>query len=187
MKKRFWTGFFTGILTAIVLGIIGSVAFVKYAESTIADRLTAPELPKELKENFDFRYSTLTGETKYVSGLKGKVVFVNFWGTWCIPCVAEMPTIQKLYDSYRNDTDVVFVIASRLDNAAQIKAFAAKHNYTLPFYIISDKDIPASMNFNQYPTTFIYAKDGSVAMKHVNASDWADTSVISFINKLKAQ
>lgn len=71
----------------------------------VAGRLTPPKLPALLLENFDFRYSDLDGQVRQISALKGKAAFDNFLGTWCIPCVAEMPTIQKLYDNFWNDTN----------------------------------------------------------------------------------
>lgn len=187
MNRKFWVGFFTGTISTIVFGIICFIIFAKYAQHAVADRLKPPKVPAGTIENYNFRYSTLDGQSRYISGLKGKVAFVNFWGTWCIPCVAEMPTIQKLYDNYKNDTTVTFIIASRQDDADKIRAFAAKHNYTLPFYMVNDTDIPASMKFNQYPATFIYTKSGEVAMKHINGADWSDTSVVNFINRLKMQ
>lgn len=176
-----------GILASILTAIAGAYGLYKYGEYLVGKRIKPPVVPAQLRESYDFRYSTLAGAAKRVSDLKGKVVFVNFWGTWCIPCVAEMPTIQKLYDRYKNDTGVAFVLPSRLDDVQKLNAFSAKYKYSLPFSTINDTDIPASMNFQQYPVTFIYAKDGSVAMKHINAADWSDSSVISFIERLKAQ
>lgn len=187
MKNKFWKGFWVGVLSCIVASIIGSIGFYIYAEYLVTKRLKAPQVPTELKENYNFKYTTLNGEDRYVASLKGKVVFVNFWGTWCLPCVAEMPTIQKLYDHFKEDTSVVFLLPSRLDAPDKIQSFTKKHHYTLPFYTMKDEDIPLAMRFNQYPATFIYAKDGSIAMKHINGADWADPTVIAFIKKLKDQ
>jgi thiol-disulfide isomerase/thioredoxin len=187
MNSKFWKGFWIGVLSCVVLAVAGTVGFYKYAEHLVAKRLKAPEVPAELKENYDFKYTTLDGKDKHLSELRGKVVFVNFWGTWCIPCVAEMPTVQKLYDNFKNDTAVVFVIASRQDAPDKIRAFASKHKYDLPFYTMKDEDIPLAMRLNQYPATFIYSKDGSIAMKHINGADWSDASVVAFIHKLESQ
>lgn len=185
MKTKFWKGYWMGVLTCIVLTIVGIFGFIQYGKYLVTKRLKAPEVPKELKANYDFRYATLEGEEKHVSELKGKVVFVNFWGTWCIPCVAEMPTVQQLYNQFKADTNVVFVIASRQDSPDKIRSFAKKHSYDLPFYTITDEDIPVAMRFNQYPATFIYGKDGDIAMKHINGANWSDTSVIRYIQKLE--
>jgi thiol-disulfide isomerase/thioredoxin len=187
MKDKFWKGFWVGVLSCIGLAILGTFGFYKYAEHLVAKRLKAPEVPAELKENYDFKYTTLDGENRRLSELRGKVVFVNFWGTWCLPCVAEMPTVQKLYDHFKGDSGVVFIIASRQDAPDKIRSFAKKHSYDLPFYTLKDEDIPLAMRLNQYPATFIYTKDGGIAMKHINGADWSDPAVIAFIKKLEAQ
>ncbi len=57
----------------------------------------------------------------------------------------------------------------------------------LPFYVTEDEDVPESMHLNQYPSTFIYARDGSIAAQHAGAGNWSDESVIQFIEQLRAQ
>jgi thiol-disulfide isomerase/thioredoxin len=185
MKKRFWIGFLAGILTAVALGALCAWLFFRLAENRIAGNLKPPVLTREIRFNYDFPFAALDGQARHLSDLKGKVVFVNFWGTWCLPCVAEMPTIQRLYNHFKADASVVFVIASRLDAPEKIRAFAGRHHYDLPFYTIRDEDIPQQLRFNQYPATFIFGKDGSLAAKHINAANWADSTVITFIKQLE--
>jgi len=187
MGKKILIWLAGGVLTVILLGALGVVAFFEFAKHAVAKNLRAPELTRSFTNGADFAYTTFDGETRHVSELKGKVVFVNIWGTWCAPCVAEMPAIQKLYENFKHDPSVQFVIASRLDSPARVKSYAERNHYDLPFDTIRDEDIPASMQFNQYPSTFIYAKDGSLAFHHIQAANWADQSVILFINKLKDQ
>jgi thiol-disulfide isomerase/thioredoxin len=129
----------------------------------------------------------LDGEQQHLSATKGQVVFLDLWGTWCVQCVAEMPTMQKLYDHYKDDPQVKFLIVSRLDTPARVRLYAQHGHYDLPFYVTHDDDIPDSMQLNQYPATFIFAKDGSLVSKHVGAADWSADSVISFIDQLKQQ
>lgn len=120
-----------------------------------------------------------------LSETKGKVVFVDLWGTWCIQCVAEMPTVQKLCDHYRNDPDVAFLIISRLDSPATVRRYARFHHYDLPFYTMDDDSIPASMQLHQFPATFLYAPDGSLAARHTGVANWSDRRVITFMDGLK--
>jgi thiol-disulfide isomerase/thioredoxin len=181
MRKRFWIGFFTGILTIAILGVIATVLFLQFTEKRMTKDLKPPALVREIKGNYDFPFSTLDGQTRHLSEMRGKIVFVNFWGTWCLPCVAEMPTIQTLYNHFKDDTSVAFIIASRLDAPDRVRTFANKHHYSLPFYTIRDENIPQQLRFNQYPATFIFARDGSLITKHVNAANWSDPSVVAFI------
>jgi thiol-disulfide isomerase/thioredoxin len=133
----------------------------------------------------DLHFQTLDGTARSLSDTKGKVVFLDLWGTWCIQCVAEMPTVQKLYSHYQNDPTVEFLIVSRMDSPEAVKRYAHRNGLDLPFYIRRDEDVPPSMYLHQYPATFIYAKDGRLATQHAGGADWSDASVIDFIDNLK--
>jgi hypothetical protein len=74
-----------------------------------------------------------------------------------------------------------------LDTPAKIRLYARYGDYDLPFYTIKDADIPHSLQFDQYPTTFIFAKDGSLAETQVGGADWSDASVAQSIRKLEAK
>jgi thiol-disulfide isomerase/thioredoxin len=144
-----------------------------------------PHLQRVPEAASDLIYRTLDGEPQHLDSSKGQVVFLDLWGTWCVQCVAEMPTVQRLYDHYRNDPQIKFLIVSRLDSPSAVRSYARRNHLNLPFYVTRDEDIPQSMQLNQFPSTFIYAKDGTLVSKHVGAADWSDRSVISFIDQLK--
>jgi thiol-disulfide isomerase/thioredoxin len=116
---------------------------------------------------------------------EGKGRLRGLMGTWCIQCVAEMTTVQKLDDPYRNDPNVSFLVISRLDSPATVRYYARLHHYDLPFYTMNDEDIPSSMRLEQFPSTFLYARDGSVAAQHTGAADWSAPRVTAFIETLK--
>jgi hypothetical protein len=85
--------------------------------------------------------------------------------------------VQRLRDHYRDDPLVSFLIVSRMDSAPAVRAYAHRNHLDLPFFLTEDEDIPSSMQLNQFPATFIYAKDGSLVAKHVGAADWSDEAV----------
>ena len=171
----------------LALAVCAVAVLFKLAEHHIASRMQPPQITRETEAADDMAFRTLDGHVKHLADAKGHVVFLNLWGTWCVQCVAEMPTVQRLYDHYRNDPRVEFLVVSRLDTAAHVRLYARTGHYDLPFYVTHDDEIPAAMQLGQYPATFIYAKDGSLAMKHVGAADWADGSVVSFIDRLRDQ
>jgi hypothetical protein len=82
---------------------------------------------------------------------------------------------------------VEFLIVSRLDSPLAVRAYAYRNHLSLPFYVTADHNIPGSMYLAQYPETFIYAKDGSMAARHAGASDWSDKTVITFIDSLQSR
>lgn len=116
-----------------------------------------------------------------LADFKGKVVFLNFWGTWCPPCRAEFPTIQKLYDAKKDK--VQFVLIAMQDEEANVKNFLKEHHYTTPVYLVtsplSEKMLP-----KVYPTTFILGKNGRILKKDDGASDWNSDSVHQFIDSV---
>ena len=72
-----------------------------------------------------------------------------------------------------------------MDSPARVKAYAKRNGYDLPFYTMADADIPQSMQLNQFPSTFLFAKDGSLMAEHAGAADWADPSVVTFVERLR--
>jgi thiol-disulfide isomerase/thioredoxin len=172
------------VLCLLTLGVAAILGW-KFVQHRIASNERAPDLVRIHQPAEDFPFRTLNGKVERLSDLKGKVVFVNLWGTWCIQCVAEMPTVQELYNRYRNDPDVVFLIISRMDSPATVRSYARRHHYDLPFYAMDDDEIPVSMRLNQFPATFLYAPDGSLAAEHTGAANWSDDSVMAFIDGLK--
>jgi thiol-disulfide isomerase/thioredoxin len=171
----------------LALAVCAAAVLFKLAEHHVAARMRPPQITRETEAANDMAFRTLDGQVKHLADAKGRVVFLNLWGTWCIQCVAEMPTVQQLYDRYRNDPRVEFLVVSRLDTAAQVRLYARTGHYNLPFYVTHTEEIPEAMQLGQYPATFIYAKDGSLAMKHLGAADWADDSVVNFIDRLRDQ
>ena len=175
------------IIFALLLAFAGISALLalRFIEHRIALNAHAPHLVRIAEPAADFPFRTLDGKLERLSAAKGKVVFLDLWGTWCIQCVAEMPTIQALYNHYRSDPDVTFLIVSRLDSPAAVRNYARRNHLDLPFYTTDDADIPPSMQLNQYPATFLYEPDGAMAAMHTGAADWSAPAVITFIDSLK--
>lgn len=94
------------------------------------------------------------------------IIYLDLWGTWCIQCVAEMPTVQRLYDHYRSDSEMAFLIISGLASPSAVQAYARRNHFDLPFYVTRDEAIPDTMFLHQYPATFLFARDGTVAAEH---------------------
>jgi thiol-disulfide isomerase/thioredoxin len=187
LTKKILSRLAIGMFLLVILAAVLGIAFFKAATHRVASRLTPPTLERETKIVPDLAYRTLDGELHHVSESKGKVVFLDLWGTWCIQCIAEMPTVQDLYNHYRNDPQVEFLIVSRLDSPSTVRSYARRNHFELPFYVTRDEDVPDSMYLRQYPATFIYSKNGSIAVQHAGGANWADESVISLIEQLKAK
>lgn len=118
-----------------------------------------------------------------LSELKGKVVFLNFWATWCPPCIAEMPAIQKLYDQFKNHKNVQFLMVDTDGDHARSSAFMTRKKLTMPVFT-PISGIPEVYFSGSLPTTVILDKTGRIVFNHAGAADYSNAKVTEFINKL---
>ncbi|MEJ5346199.1 MULTISPECIES: TlpA disulfide reductase family protein [Chloroflexus] len=134
------------------------------AESRLID--TRPDwaaIPGEMAPDFSY---TLADGTYKLSDLRGKPVIVNFWATWCLPCVEEMPTLDA---ARRTNPDLVILAVNRNESTEAISAFAPKVGVSFP--LITDRDgvIGERYGVINLPTTFFINSDGTIAVRHVGA------------------
>ena len=134
--------------------------------------------------SYDWELFTTEGIQIPAESLRGKVVFLNFFATWCPPCIAEMPGIQKLYEDVASE-DIVFVILSRDDSIMKTEEFMDKKEYTLPLY--GARNIPQEFSANVLPTTFIINKSGKIVSKHSGMADYNNESVRDFLTTLASE
>lgn len=119
----------------------------------------------ELAPNFEL--CDQYGNVQKLSDYRGRVVFLNFWATWCHPCRSEMPDIQALYEKYGDDGEVAvlgvaFPTYNREQSVEGISAFLEENGYTYPVAMDSDASLIYDYAISAYPTTFMIDKDGKV-------------------------
>ena len=133
---------------------------------------TEPEEEEEAAEEvktipaIDFTLKDQYGNTHTLSDYKGKTVFLNFWATWCSPCRAEMPDIQKLYEEFQQEDVVILGVAApnlgREKSEVGIKGFLEENGYTYPVVMDTEAEAFQAYGINSFPTTFMIDKDGNV-------------------------
>ncbi len=139
------------ILAGILL--IGGIAI---ADSLFADH----KIPKVGDRAPDFTLQGLDGKEHKLSVYKGKVLLINFWGTFCPPCVREMPAMQRMYDKYKGED--FEILAINLDESTvSVQSFVKQ--YKLHFPILMDKNtIRRKYGVSSYPTSFFVDKNGKI-------------------------
>lgn len=111
---------------------------------------------------------------------KGKVVLINFWATWCPPCIAEMPSMQKLYNDYHDKIVFLFVTNETLD---VINPFMEKHQYTFDVYRPTSH-YPAQFDVTSIPRTFLIDNEGHIIIDKSGATNWNSDAVRNIIDDL---
>ena len=130
-----------------------------------------PQVAAIYKKAPDFTLADIKGKTWTLSDLRGKVVFVNFWATWCAPCIEEMPSMQKLYSRLSKDQFEMLAVLSK-DDLAKAEKFAAKLGITMPILNDPASTIGPKYGLTGLPDTFIVDKRGIVREKFIGPRQW---------------
>jgi thiol-disulfide isomerase/thioredoxin len=180
---RDWVIFAGVLLTLYLTGLHTDVA--AFAQRMVlATGIANPqtEVGKEkTKAAYDFTLDQLDGQTLNFEDLKGKVVFVNFWATWCAPCVAEMPSINSLYEIYKDNPQVVFIMINTEVKEDKVRKFIKKKSFTFPIYFPNASMIPRVYESKGIPATFVLDKEGYIAYKKVGMANYDADSFVKFI------
>ncbi|OCA79653.1 thioredoxin [Chryseobacterium contaminans] len=115
--------------------------------------------------------------------LKNKVVFINFWASWCPPCRAEFPSVEKLYNKYKKHSDIVFLTVNLDDNPALGKVYLKEKGFTVPF-ITPAGSIPGKLYNGLLPTTVVLDKKGAIRLHHTGVADYSKDSFYQEIDSL---
>ena len=111
---------------------------------------------------------------------RGQVVFLNFWATWCPPCVAELPEIQRAYDKHGDQVAFLLVTGQETET---VRTFLEKYGYELPVYYQAG-DLPEAFAHNSIPTTFILSGEGRIVLKKKGAANWDSGATSGMFEKL---
>lgn len=130
-----------------------------------------------------FELADLQGNPVRFESLRGKVIFMNVWATWCPPCIAEMPGIQKLYNSV--DTSKIAFVMLSVDEGGQqkVKKFIDRKGYTFPVYMPLS-GIPAEFQSSAIPTTFILSPEGTLVARQEGMANYNTDKMRDFLGSL---
>lgn len=116
----------------------------------------------------DFQFQSAEGQATSLGNLRGEPLILNFWATWCHPCVYEMPYLQQVYEE-QSDKGLVLLAINMGETSSQVKEFLQSHSLSLPVLLDSKRDVAARYNIWAVPTTFFIDKDGTIQAVKVGA------------------
>ncbi|HWV71600.1 MAG TPA: TlpA disulfide reductase family protein [Pseudosphingobacterium sp.] len=183
--------FFGLLLLATIIMVVKPEAKAWAIRGLMKVGLFTANVPNRVQKNIkvvdkptaDILFVNEAKEVISLSSLKGKVVFINFWATWCPPCIAEMPSIDKLHNQFKTNDQIVFLMVDVDNNFRRARKFMDKNGYGLSVFA-AGSEIPASFLDKTIPSTVILDKQGHVALHHVGGANYADTEMVDFIEKL---
>lgn len=189
LNRYFFLGLGVGVVLTVgaIIGV-GAILVLKFMPSAedLEAMLSPPELPDHEQlpiygqAEYDWSLQSLDGTQTTLGDFKGKVVFLGLWATWCVPCVAEMPSIQTLYRALKAD-DVAFLLLTDED-ATTVEQFLRDRQLDLPVYIYDE--LPDVFRPPGVPTTYIINRDGFIIYQHSGAENWAGEAPRAFIRSL---
>ncbi|WP_118194375.1 TlpA family protein disulfide reductase [Albibacterium indicum] len=197
-EKITLSNIFTGVLLVFVLAMLFSPDFKgMVTQNLMKIGLFQPKVPngssKDIaagidanENNEEILFKDPEGYVIELSDQKGKVVFMNFWATWCPPCIAEMPSINKLYSELKNNDEIEFMMVDVDNNRSKSEKFMEKRNFDLPIYTPASS-IPSSYMSGAIPTTLVLNKYGKVVFKHEGMGDFSNAEFKDFLMKLTAE
>ena len=181
LDLRYLVGFFAGAGAVAVLILVMIALITKMARQHQASEPTYPEPSGPV--TFDYAWSVRAedGSELPLDRLRGKVAFLNFWATWCVPCVAELPSIARLRTLVADIGVEVLCLTS--DPADRVRKVLSDGGLSLPVHFYEGEP-PALFASDSIPATFILARDGTVAFRRQGSAKWDGESTLAFLKRL---
>lgn len=150
-------------ITLYLLVLIAGASWIVLSADTGEATTTAGPAPQTGFLAPDFTLKTATGETYTLSELKGQAVLVNMWATWCPPCEAEMPAIEKMYNEYKDEGFIVLAVNNTFqDNPLDIAPFTEEYNLTFPILLDETSDVNRAYQVRSLPSSYFINRQGII-------------------------
>ncbi|MBW2149775.1 MAG: TlpA family protein disulfide reductase [Deltaproteobacteria bacterium] len=155
------------VIGLIVFGAVSSFA----ADLTFRYEKVGLSVPNSRVHAQDFQTEDLQGKLVSLSNFRGKIVLLNFWATWCKPCVVEMPDLEKLHQRYKNDGLVVLTI-NYGETKEKVKGFMTRNRLNLPVLLDPTKKISKRYRTFALPTTYLVDRAGYLLAGAIGHREW---------------
>jgi peroxiredoxin len=143
--------------------------------------------PTEPSEAPDFTLMSLDGRPVRLRGLRGKLVLLNFWATWCAPCLHEMPSMERLYQTFKQTEFVLLAVSMDRQGAEVAQPFANNLKLTFPILLDPASEVARQFGVRGLPATYLIDADGLLIGAAIGARDWYRTEAKALIAGLVRQ
>lgn len=168
----------------VIVFLLVSLAVLSQAE-TLQQRMTSQGLGVAQKPiaPVDFELQNLAGEKVKLSSLKGRVVFLNFWATWCGPCRSEMPSMQRMYEKL-HDEGLEILAVDLQEEKSLVERFAKELSLKFPILLDSAGAVGAQYNARAIPTTYLFDRKGFIFARAVGARAWDSPEMLETLRRV---
>lgn len=184
---------FKNVLSVIYIGAILILFFNLWAKAMLIRALMfvglfQPDItlvanPSSTQRLPDVTFTNKDLKTLHLANMQGKVIFVNFWATWCPPCLAKMPGINQLYNRFKGNPNIVFVTVDVDQQLTKSSAFLKKHDWNLPLYQAFGT-LPQALSSESIPFTVIFNRHGKIVYRHEGTADYGSDNMVKYIKTL---
>ncbi len=137
----------------------------------------------QISQPVEIQLKDVFGNTVSLSDFRGNVVFLNFWATWCPPCVIEMPSMQKLHRRFK-DKNFVMVAINSQETDARVKSFFDKYKLSFTALLDSSGEVGTWFDVNAFPTTFVLDKEGRIIGRVLGPREWDSQASVALFDYL---
>lgn len=139
--------------------------------------------PKEQVKMKDAEIISTDNKIHRLSDYKEKIIMLNLWATWCPPCRAEMPSMEKLYNDFKNKNFIIIAI-SLGEDLSTVNKFLKKNQFSFPIFIDNKNEVAQTYSTGSIPTTYLIDKEGNIIARFIGGVDWYSTDSIKLIDAL---
>ena len=172
------------LVLTILLVLIASVVLIIFLRDERDSTLETTRSIQPGAEAPDFAFSDLNGVEVSLAAYRGKVVLVNIWATWCLPCRQEMPSMQRLYEKFKGENFEILAVSIDSEGREAVAPFMRKMNLTFPALLDPGETIRPIYGITGVPESFIIDKKGIVVEKIIGPINWGTPKVFLFFKDL---
>lgn len=140
-------------------------------------------IPNKALASIDFSLKDLSGDTKQLSDYRGKVVFLNFWATWCGPCRTEMPSMERLYNTLKSKGFEI-VAVNQGEREKTVSRFITDYDLTFDVLLDGSQEIGSMYGARSIPTTYLIDRNGMILGMAVGGREWDTPEYLALFNKI---
>ena len=173
------------MIKQIIFPLLLLLSGVAQATSPLADLSVVPEVSRHTAP--DFVSENLRGGNTGLADYQGKIVLLNFWATWCMPCRAEMPGMETLWQKYKEQGLVIAAVSVDEGSRGRIETFSKLLDLSFPILLDPESKVSDLYKVSNMPTSFLIDRNGKIISRIVGTEEWTSPEAIQLVEKLLAQ